>query len=123
MNLHQRIRRLEHALGELRCTCVKSADLAWPGHHSDPHCPGCAGRRLIYPLPHHPRNAEYLIRAALPIIERTYGHNERADLTNLSDPELQQLKTALQASQQHAPRISHQALAAPADFKNRCSIH
>jgi hypothetical protein len=102
-NLNGRIGRLEHTLGALPCTCPNSSDLSWPGHHPDPHCPTCGGQRLIYPLPHHPRRAEPLIRQALPIIKKAYGTNYHADLNTLTDHELDQVKTALQAVQQAGP--------------------
>ncbi len=101
-NLTNRIRRLEHTLEALPCTCPDSADLAWPGHQPNPNCETCGGERLIYPLPHHPRGAEALVREALPILKRAYGGNTHADFSTLSDQELDQLKTALQAVEQVA---------------------
>ena len=96
-NLNNRISRLEHRLGTLPCHCQNSADRACPGHQPDPHCRSCGGERLIYPLANHPRDAEPLIRQALPIIEKAFGTDQRADLTTLTNHELHQLKTALQA--------------------------
>ena len=55
------------------------------------------------PLPHHPRQAEPLIREALPILIKTYANNQR-DLSTLIDQELDQLKTALQAIEQARPK-------------------
>jgi hypothetical protein len=95
-----RISRLEHTLQALPCPCPNSAELAWPGHQPHPNCPTCGGERLIYPLPHPPRKAEPLIRQALPILTKAYIGNQRADLSKLTDQELDQLKTALQAVEQ-----------------------
>jgi hypothetical protein len=103
MTLNQRIQRLEHTLAQLPCHCPNSSDLCWPGHQPDPHCPSCGGHRLIYPLPHHPRHAEPLIRTALPILEKAYNGNHPADLSTLTDTELQQLKTALQTLERARP--------------------
>jgi len=100
--LNNRIRRLEHTLEAISCICPNGADLAWPGHQPDPNCPTCGGERLIYPLPHHPCGAEPLIRQALPILTKAYVGNQRADLSKLTDHELDQLKTALQAVEQAA---------------------
>jgi hypothetical protein len=97
MTLSQRIHRLEHTPGQLHYTCTKSAELARPRHQPEPHCPTCGGERRIYELPHHPREAEPPIRPTLPIIEKAYSNNDRADLAKLTDSELHQLKTALQA--------------------------
>jgi hypothetical protein len=99
-NLNGRINRLEHTLGALRCSCPDSVDLAWPGQQPDPHCPTCGGKRLIYPLAHHPGPGEPLIRQALPIIKEAFGDDQRADLSTLTDQELHQLKTALQTIEQ-----------------------
>ena len=70
---------------------------------TQPHCPTCGGQQLVYPLPHHPRGAEPLIRQALPLLKKAYDGNTRADLGKLTDQELHQLKTALQAIEQAAP--------------------
>ncbi len=99
-NLNSRINRLEQTLGTLPCTCPDSADLAWPGHQPNPHCASCGGKRLIYPLANHPRSAEPPIRQALPIIEKAFGTDQRADLSTLTNQELHQLKTALQTVEQ-----------------------
>jgi hypothetical protein len=99
-NLNDRITRLEHTLRKLPCSCPDSADLAWPGHQPNPHCASCGGERLIYPLAHNPGLGEPLIRQALPIIEKTFGADQRADLSTLTDLELRQLKTALQTVEQ-----------------------
>jgi hypothetical protein len=101
-NLDSRIDRLEYTLGTLPCRCPDSANLAWPGHQPNPHCANCGGERLIYPLVHHPGPAEPLIRQALPIIAKAFGADRRADLSTLTDQELRQLKTALQAVEQAA---------------------
>jgi hypothetical protein len=128
-NLNNRISRLEHILGTLPCHCQNSADLAWPGHQPDPHCRSCGGERLIYPLAHHPRKAEPLIRQALPIIEKAFGTDQRADLGTLTDEELRQLKTALQTIEQATTYkrtpIATATAAKPKqiDFESRCSIH
>ena len=61
------------------------------------------GQRLIYPLPHHPRHAQPLIRQALPVIKKAYGTNHHADLNTLTSHEQDQVKTALQAVQQASP--------------------
>ena len=100
MRLHNRISQLERKLGALPCTCPHNADLSWPGHQPDPHCPSCGGERLIYPLAHHPGPGEPLIRQALPIIRKAFGNDKRADLGKLTDQELHQLKTALQTVEQ-----------------------
>jgi hypothetical protein len=102
MRLHSRISQLERRLGTLPCTCPHNTDLSWPGHQPDPNCPSCGGERLIYPLKHHPRNSEPLIRAALPILAKAYNGNAQADLNNLSDNELDQLKRALQVVEEAA---------------------
>jgi hypothetical protein len=102
MRLHSRISQLERRLGTLPCTCPHNTDLSWPGHQPNPSCPSCGGQRLIYPLPHHPRDAEPLLRAALPILAKAYNGNAHANLNNLTDNELDQLKTALQAAEQAA---------------------
>jgi hypothetical protein len=102
MNLNHRISRLERTLATQRCDCPNNADLAWPGHQPDPHCPRCGRARLIYPLAHHPRDNEPLIRQALPTIQKTFGTDQRADLSTLTNHELHQLKTALQAVEQTA---------------------
>jgi hypothetical protein len=128
-NLSNRMTRLEHTLGTLPCNCPDSADLAWPGHQPNPNCASCGGERLIYPLPHHPRSAEPLIRQALPIIQKAYGTDGRSDLSTLTDQELQQLKTALQTVEQAGPTNTRSPDSARAlaqtrtDFENRCSIH
>jgi hypothetical protein len=101
-NLNHRLSRLEQTLGSLPCSCPSSADLAWPGHQPDTHCRSCGGERLIYPLAHHPRDAERLIRQALPLITKAYDGNPRPDLSTLTNHELHQLKTALQAVEQAA---------------------
>jgi hypothetical protein len=67
------------------------------------NCPTCGGQKLVYPLPHHPRRAEPLIRQALPLLKKAFGTEQRADLSKLTDQELHQLKTALQAIEQAAP--------------------
>ena len=100
MNLNSRIAQLERTLANQHCDCPDNTDLTWPGHQPNPHCPTCGGERLIYPLAHHPRNAEPLIRQALPILQKAYGAGHRADLSTLTNQELQQLKTALQAVEQ-----------------------
>jgi hypothetical protein len=102
VNLNNRIARLERALTSQRCDCDHNADLSWPGHEPNPHCPACGGERLVYPLPHHPRAAEPLIRQALPIIKKAFGNDKSGDLGKLTDQELEQLKTALQAVEQAA---------------------
>jgi hypothetical protein len=99
MNLNNRITRLEQTLASRPCKCPDCADLSWPGHQPNSHCPRCGGQRLIYPLTHHPRAAEPLLRDALPILAKSYNGRERADLSKLTDPELQQLKQALQAAE------------------------
>jgi hypothetical protein len=99
-NLNSRTTRLEHTLGRLPCGCPNSTDLSWPGHEPDPHCPTCGGKRLVYPLAHHPGPGEPLIRRALPIIQKAFGNDQRADLSTLTDQELHQLKTALQTVEQ-----------------------
>jgi hypothetical protein len=101
-NLNQRINKLEQALGTLPCNCPNNADLSWPGQQPNPQCPRCDGERLIYPLAHHPRDSEPLIRQALPTIQRAFGTDQRADLSTLTNHELQQLKTVLQAVEQIA---------------------
>ena len=99
-NLNTRITRLEHTLRTHPCSCPNNDDLAWPGRQPNPHCPTCGGERLIYPLAHHPGPGEPLIRQALPILKKAYGADRRADLSTLTDQELRQLKTALQAVEQ-----------------------
>jgi hypothetical protein len=127
MSLHNRINQLERTLGALPCTCPNNANLSWPGHQPDPNCPTCGGQRLIYPRTHHPRNSEPLIRAALPILTKAYNGNQRADLSNLTDNELDQLKSALQVVEEATPQASAKrkirAEESTRDFKNRCSIH
>jgi len=103
MSLQNRISQLERRLGALPCTCPHNADLSWPGYEPDPSCPTCGGERLIYPLTHHPRGGEPLIRAALPILAKAYNGNHRAHLDRLTDDELDQLRRALVAIQQAAP--------------------
>ena len=98
MNLNQRITRLEHAVGEQTCVCDDNNDLAWPGHQPDPHCRSCSGRRFIYPLSHHPGEGEGQIRAALPLLAKTYDGHKRAQLDRLTDDELRQLRAALIAA-------------------------
>ena len=100
MNLNNRISQLEQTLANRPCKCPDCADLSWPGHQPDTHCASCGGERLIYPLANHPRSAEPLIRQALPIIEKAFGTDQRADLSTLTDQELHQLKTALQTVEQ-----------------------
>jgi hypothetical protein len=102
MNLNNRITRLEQTISKRRCECPNNADLSWPGHQPHRHCPQCAGERILYPLARHPRGAESLLRAALPIISKTYAGDDHADLSRLSDDELQQLKEALQAAERAA---------------------
>jgi hypothetical protein len=104
MSLNNRISQLERTLGALPCTCTNNTDLSWPGHQPDPNCPNCGGERLIYPLTHHPHNSEPLIRAALPILAKAYNSNHRADLSNLTDNELDQLKRGLQVVEEAAPQ-------------------
>ena len=104
MSVNNRISQLERTLGALPCTCPNNTDLSWPGHQPDPNCPSCGGERLIYPLTHHPRRSEPLIRAALPILTKAYNGNQRADLNNLTDNELDQLKSALQVVAEAAPQ-------------------
>jgi hypothetical protein len=104
MNLNQRLHRLEQQLRQQRCRCTNSAELSWPTHQPDPHCPSCAGERLVHPLKHHPRNAEPLIRAALPIIEKADAGHNRIYLNKLTNTELHQLKTALQALEHANPK-------------------
>jgi hypothetical protein len=98
MRLNQRIARLEHALGEQPCVCEGNADLAWPGHQPDPHCRSCGGRRFIYPLNHHPAESEAQMRAALPLLAKTYDGHKRVQLDRLTDNELRQLRAALLAA-------------------------
>ncbi len=95
--LNQRITRLEQTLTTHTCICPHGAELSWPGHQPNPTCPTCSGQRLIYPLAHHPRQAEPLLRAALPIFQKAYNNDGHTDLSKLSNQELQQLKRALQA--------------------------
>ena len=104
MNLNSRITRLEQRLQSQPCPCPDNTDLSWPGHQPPQHCATCGGERLIYPLTHHPRNSEPLIRAALPILTKAYNGNQRADLNNLTDNELDQLKSALQVVEEAAPQ-------------------
>lgn len=103
MTLNQRITRLEQTLATQHCDCPNSADLSWPGHQPDPHCQICGGQRLIYPLDHHPRKAEPLLRKALPLISKIYDGNTK-DFSKLSDQELKQLREALQALANAGPR-------------------
>jgi len=65
-----------------------------------PQLPNLRRRTPHLPLPHPPRKAEPLIRQALPILTKAYIGNQRADLSKLTDQELDQLKTALQAVEQ-----------------------
>ena len=102
MSLNSRISKLERALGALPCHCPDTAELSWPGHQPEPQCPTCGGERFIYLLPYHPREAEPLLRQALPILAKAYNGNHNADLSNLTDNELHQLKTAFQAIAQTA---------------------
>jgi hypothetical protein len=99
MNLNNRITRLEQRIQRQPCVCPDNADLAWPGHHPDLHCPRCGGERLIYLLSHFPRQAEAQLRAVLPILTKTYDGSDRPDYSKLTDHELQQLKQALQAAE------------------------
>ena len=103
MNLKQRLHKLEQHLQRRRCRCTNSAELSWPTHQPDPHCPNCAGERLVHPLTHHPGTAEPLIRAVLPLIEKAdTGHNQ-IDLSKLTNTEVHQLKTAFQALEHTTP--------------------
>jgi len=97
-NLNSRVTRLERTLGTLPCSCPNNAELSWPGHQPDPHCARCGGERRIYPLAHQPGPAEALLRQTLPIIQKAYGNNQGADLSQLSNHELHTLKKALQAT-------------------------
>jgi len=99
MNLNRRITQLEQRIQNEPCACPDNADLAWPGHHPDPHCPRCGGHRRLYLLNHHPRDAEPLVRAALPILAKTYDGSDRPDYSKLTDNELEQLKHALHAAE------------------------
>ena len=99
MNLNNRITRLEQTLASRPCKCPDCADLSWPGHQPNSHCPRCGGQRLHLPTHSPPAAAEPLLRDALPILAKSYNGSERADLSKLTDPELQQLKQALQAAQ------------------------
>jgi predicted lipid-binding transport protein (Tim44 family) len=45
-----------------------------------------------------------MIRQALPILQKAYDSNQRADLRKLTDHELHELKTALQAAEDARPR-------------------
>ena len=101
MNLNQRITRLEHTLGQQPCSCDDNNDLAWPGRQPDPNCHHCGGRRFIYPLSHHPGEGEAQMRAALPLLAKTYDGHKRAQLGRLSDDELRQLRAALIAAGCH----------------------
>ena len=51
-----------------------------------------SGERLIYPLAHHARDSEPLIRQALPTIQKAFGTDQRADLSTLTNHELHQPK-------------------------------
>ena len=106
MNLDHRIGKLERTLAALACTCPNSADLAWPGYEPGLHCDTCGGERLIYPLTNHPGHNEPLIRNALPILNKAYNGNPTADLSKLTDHELQQIRAALHAHQLEAPEHS-----------------
>jgi hypothetical protein len=107
-SLNSRLDRLEHRLATLPCSCPESSDISWPGHQPNPHCPTCGGERLIYPLTHYPGPGEQLIRQALPILKKAYGAGRRADLSTLTNHELHQLKTALQAVAQAQPKTHAQ---------------
>lgn len=96
-NINARLTKLERALAHHHCGCPNSAELSWPGHQPNPHCPHCGGQRLIYPLDQHPRHAEPLMRKALPLIQKACLDSDRADLSRLTDPELHQIKQALLA--------------------------
>jgi hypothetical protein len=97
MTLKRRIAKLEHQLGQQPCNCPNNTDLSWPGHNPNHTCTTCGGQRIIYPLPHCPRNTEPDLRAVLPILAKTYNGNTKADLRALTDQELTQLSAALAA--------------------------
>jgi hypothetical protein len=116
MTLNSRITQLEQALANQPCSCPNNADLAWPGHQPQPNCPSCSGERILYTLNNPPGEAEPLIRAALPTILKTYDGTNHADLSKLTNHELQQLTHALQAAERPATNDSvHVAGERPVD--------
>ena len=97
MTLNNRITKLERTIGDHHCNCSNTADLSWPGHHPNRHCAAGGGQRLIYQLDHHPRHAEPLLRAVLPLFRRIDEGPNHADLSKLTDDGLRQVREALQA--------------------------
>jgi hypothetical protein len=101
MNLNSRITRLERTLASQRCSCPDNADLSWPGHQPLQQCANRGGERLIFTLNHDPGGAERLVRAALPLLAKTYNGSDRLDYSKLTDKELDQVSTALRATHPH----------------------
>lgn len=105
MSLDRRIAKLETALATERCDCPTGLDLAWPGHQPPEHCTDCGGGRLIYLISHEPREAEPLVRTVLPLLAKTYDGTTRPDYSRLTNIELDQIATALQAVEATHPQI------------------
>jgi hypothetical protein len=105
MSLKQRIAKLETALATERCSCPTSIDLGWLGHQPPDQCTDCGGERLIYLIRDQPLGAEPLMRSVLSLLAETYDGTTRPDYSRLTDSELDQIRTALQAVEATHPQI------------------